>query len=133
MLDDAKPPEAGEDGNTIYGDAVSTNNNLYYLKQQALELSDKEKEFLDNFIIGWLSSSVPDNVFQEAVKSGIKSIKERRDKMFSIQWYNVEQEAIGTPQGLFYTEQRAREVAEREELDRSFNEEAPRHFTVVRA
>jgi hypothetical protein len=54
--------------------------------------------------------------------------------MFSIQWYDVEeQRKIGTPQGVFYTEAKAREVAQDEELQRSFQDFPPRHFRVVPA
>jgi hypothetical protein len=54
--------------------------------------------------------------------------------MFSIQWYEVDnQRKIGTPEGVFYTEQKAREVAQDEELQRSFQDFPPRHFVVVPA
>jgi hypothetical protein len=54
--------------------------------------------------------------------------------MFSIQWYDVtEQHKIGTPEGVFYTEDKARETAINEELMRSFQDFPPRHFKIVPA
>jgi hypothetical protein len=78
MSDDAKPPEAGETGSTIYGIEHGENKNLSYLHQQELTLRVSECSDLDSFIIGWLSSAVSEAEFREAVNAGVGAILARR-------------------------------------------------------
>ena len=59
---------------------------------------------------------------------------EQRQPMYSIQWYDKDSmRKLGTPEGVFYTEDKARETALNEEVMRSFQDFPPRHFEIVRA